>query len=106
MKHTITELNDNFRRTLAGGKLLLSRAVSTLPPEDVCTIIRLVQQYSAFTPANDPYKEHDFGSIDYQGNKIFWKIDYYDTQYLFFSNAPANPNLTKRVLTIMMADEY
>ena len=106
MKQTITELNDNFRRTLIGGKLLLSKEVSILPPEDVYAIIEQVKQYTNFTPANDPYQEHDFGSISYRGNKIFWKIDYYDTQYLFFSNDPANPNLTKRVLTIMMADEY
>ena len=57
-------------------------------------------------PINDPYNEHDFGSFDYKDEKIFWKIDYYDKNYQYLSEDPANPNLTNRVMTVMLASEY
>ena len=58
---------------------------------------------SKITTANDPYGEHDFGSFDYKGQKIFWKIDYYDLNYEYMSENPADPTITNRVLTIMLA---
>ena len=50
--------------------------------------------------------EHDFGAFDYQGQKIFWKFDYYDLNKQFYSEDPADPAQTCRVLTIMLASEY
>ena len=37
---------------------------------------------------------------------IFFKIDYYDADLLNLSPDPANPALTCRVMTIMLAEEY
>ena len=37
---------------------------------------------------------------------VFWKIDCYDTSLTYGSDAPWNPEQTKRVLTIMLASEY
>jgi len=50
--------------------------------------------------------EHDFGSFDYCGERIFWKIDYYDRECRYGSENPADPEQTTRVLTIMLAKEY
>lgn len=77
----------------------------------------LEQNYSASTSAdysgrierlcrNEQFNEHDFGSFDYNGEKIYWKIDYYDKSYQYLSENPANPEVTNRVLTVMLADEY
>lgn len=55
---------------------------------------------------NDPYGEHDFGSLIVDGNKVFWKIDYYDKGMQYASPDPANLSVTVRVMTIMLADEY
>ena len=60
----------------------------------------------AFTPDNDPYGEHDFGAIRYQGQTIFWKIDYYDLDLRMHSPDPSDETVTARVLTIMLAEEY
>jgi Protein of unknown function (DUF3768) len=54
---------------------------------------------------NDPYKERDPGAFVH-GNRIFWKIDYYDTTLTKGSEDPSDPKQTVRVLTIMLASEY
>jgi hypothetical protein len=103
----IRRLNDCFRRSLVfGGQTVLTAGVSTLDTDAKAALLRLVQTFEAFTPDNDPHGEHDFGAIDFQGIRYFWKIDYYDLAGRFASPDAANPAITRRVLTIMRADEY
>ena len=102
----IATLNDNFRHTFIGGQVLLTAGIAAMSSEDKANIISMVRNFNDFTPANDVYGEHDFFSIDYKGNKIFAKIDYYDLNYEFMSEDPANPDITNRVLTIVLAEEW
>ena len=102
----IATLNDNFRKTFIGGEVLLSAGIVAMSSEDKANIVSLVQNFDNFNEDNDPYGEHDFGSFDYKGNKIFFKIDYYDLNNEYMSENPANPDITNRVLTIMTAYEY
>ena len=74
--------------------------------EDVDAVLRQVQVFEAFTPDNDPYGEHDFGSITLEGATFFWKIDYYDLDLQMYSPDPSDETVTARVLTIMLAEEY
>lgn len=99
-------LNDNFRKTFSGGKVMLTSGINAKSQDDIAEILSEVRRFNNFTKANDPYQEHDFGSFDYNGEKIFWKIDYYDKSYQYLSENPANPDITNRVLTVMLADEY
>ena len=63
-----------------------------------------VRTFDAFTADNDPHGEHDFGSFEVDGRKIFWKLDYYDAAMRLGSEDPADPAKTTRVsLTIMLA---
>jgi len=62
--------------------------------------------FDEFSQANDPYEEHDFGALDVDGHRVFFKIDYYDTKLEWHSPDPANPEVTERVITIMLAEEY
>lgn len=102
----IKTLNDNFRKTFTGGQVLLTAGIDSLPVEDKVNIISMVQNFNDFNEGNDPYNEHDFLSIDYKGNKIFAKIDYYDLNYEFMSENPADSAVTNRVLTIMQAEDW
>ncbi|MEE4211585.1 MAG: DUF3768 domain-containing protein [Parvularcula sp.] len=116
----IARLNDLARQAMG----LACVAVATegfraLPGEDQSRVRELVETFDAFTPDNDPYGERDFGAI-YQGSEgrwtttrpaqssetVFWKIDAYDPDLQFGSEDPANPAVTRRVLTIMLASEY
>src|SRR5712692_3119264 len=102
----IRELNDRFRSTMTGGRVMLTAGVDALPSDVKAMVIRRVATFSEFTPENDPHREHDFGSFEIAGRKIFWKIDYYDAEMAFGSEDPADPSKTTRVLTIMLASEY
>jgi Protein of unknown function (DUF3768) len=63
--------------------------------------------FDNFTDENDPYREHDFGNFELDGETIFWKIDYYDRENPNVgSEDPADTDRTKRVLTVMLAAEY
>ena len=85
-------------------RVIITEGVQAL--EDVDTVLRQVQVFEAFTPDNDPYGEHDFGAIRYQGQTIFWKIDYYELDLRMHSPDPSDETVTTRVLTIMLAEEY
>ncbi len=103
----IATLNDNFRTTFTGGQVLLTAGIDSMSMDDKANILSMVRNFNDFNKGNDPYKEHDFGSFDYKGNKIFFKIDYYDRfNKRFASENPADQAVTTRVMTIMLAEEY
>ena len=102
----IRDLNDRFRRTLNGGSLMLTAGIVALGAEVQARIIAAVQAFDAFTPDNDPYGEHDFGSVKINGERVFFKFDYYDLNRAMHSEDPADPSKTERVLTIMLSSEY
>ncbi len=102
----IRELNDIFRTTWLTGKVLMTCGVQSLAETTQSRVVEAVQSFTAFTADNDPHGEHDFGVVTVDGCKVFWKIDYYDLTLQYGSEDPANPAVTKRVLTIMLAEEY
>ena len=69
-------------------------------------VLDKVRRFDQFTQDNDPYGEHDFGMIEHQGQKFFWKFDYYDRNMEFGSPEPSNAQQTTRVLTIFLSQEY
>ncbi|MGC1470869.1 MAG: DUF3768 domain-containing protein [Sphingorhabdus sp.] len=59
-----------------------------------------------FAGGDDPHCERDFGAFEYEGERLFWKIDYYDPTLTFGSEDPTDLAKTQRVLTIMLANDY
>jgi hypothetical protein len=106
----IAQLNDAHRQKLwmppNGGRTILTEGIMALDVEDRGEIMSKVVQFNDFTEGDDPYGERDFGAFDYDGQKIFWKIDYYDRQLDGGSEDPSNPAVTTRVLTIYLASEH
>ena len=102
----IKQLNDTFRKTFCGGRVVLTVGIQSLPTDDRSELLKQVQEFDKFTEDNDPYGEHDFGAISFKNDTYFWKIDYYDTDYNYLSPDTSDSNVTNRVLTIMRGDEY
>nr|WP_246018342.1 DUF3768 domain-containing protein [Pelagibacterium montanilacus] len=100
------DLNDALRTSFFGGRWILTTGVLALGAPIATKAVRSIQAFDGFTPDNDPYGEHDFGSIVVEGHTLFWKIDYLDKQLEYGSPDPTNPEVTERVLTLMLASEY
>jgi hypothetical protein len=102
----IRALNDAVRWCPIGGDLFLTRGIADLPWHEQADILARVQTFDDFSEDNDPWREHNFGSFEHNGRTIFWKIDYYDLLLKNGSRDPSDPALTRRVLTILFAEEY
>lgn len=102
----IRELNDAFRRSFVGGRIMLTVGVSGLPAADQSVLLLRVRQFDRFDTDNDPHGEHDFLALEHAGERYFAKIDYYDPDMQHGSEEPEDPAKTVRVLTVMRADEY
>ena len=102
----ICALNDELRQHLLGGMAVMTPGVSALGQQAVERIVKTIAVYDDFCHANDPHEEHDFGSFEAEGKTIFFKIEYYDRTRNYHSPDPADPNVTERVITIMLSEEY
>ncbi|MDQ3044330.1 MAG: DUF3768 domain-containing protein [Chloroflexota bacterium] len=105
-KLSVSQLNDNLRRNWVDGRVAWTHGIEQLGIDTIIKIFEAVHQFDTFTPDNDPYGEHDFGAIYVNGQRIFWKIDYYDRALEYGSPDPTDPAVTMRVLTVMLASEY
>lgn len=110
---TIRDLNDALRARVGflffssvPGRIFITAGIADLSPPVQSEIVARVRDFDDFTEDNDPYGEHDFGAFDYDGHRIFWKIDYYDPDLEHGSEDPADPHKTVRVLTILLAEEW
>jgi Protein of unknown function (DUF3768) len=119
----IARLNDLARQAMGVACTAVATVgVRSLPASDQSCVRELIENYDAFDEDSDPHGEHDFGTIyqlgdgrwtterprsrDDERERVFWKFDYYDRDLQFGSEDAANPAVTRRVLTIMLADEY
>ena len=119
----IARLNDLARSAMG----VACTAVATvgfrsLPEADQSSVRELIETFDAFDEDNDPHGERDFGCVyqlgdgrwttdrprqrDDERERVFWKIDCYDRDLRFASEDAANPAVTRRVLAIMLSDEY
>ena len=124
-EHTarIARLNDLARSAMGVACTALATVgFRSLSTSDQSRVRELVETFDAFDEDNDPHGERDFGAIyqlgdgrwtterprllDDERERVFWKLDYYDRDLRFGSEDAANPAVTRRVLTIMLADEY
>jgi len=69
-------------------------------------LIARLAGFTDFDEGNDSYGERDFGAFDLWGEPLFWKIDYYHPDRDEHSPVKWSTELTRRVLTIMLASEY
>jgi hypothetical protein len=100
----IKALNDAARATFTGCRVMLTTGVQSL--QGIGGLLEQVQKFDSFSADNDPYGEHDFGSLRFSGQTVFWKFDYYDVDLQMASPDASDPTVTIRVLTIQLGEEY
>ena len=102
----IRALNDELRQNFAEGIAVMTPGIAALGAEAVARIVKTIGVFDDFCHANDPHEEHDFGAFDADGHRVFFKIGYLDKSLTYHSPDPTDPSVTKRVITIMLAEEY
>lgn len=102
----VRTLNDAFRTSFVGGTVMMTAGVAALPEIERRALLRSIRAFEAFDSYNDPHGEHDFGAIDQDGARYYWKIEYYDIDLSAGSPDPSDPQQTRRVLTVMYAEDY
>ena len=117
--HRIAYLNDLARREPAAANcqwiitpgvaaLLAGEEVSQVTPSLVrlralCTALAGV---SVFPKSSGSYRERDFGTFDCLGERLWFKIDYWHPDHDAYAPDPANVELCRRVMTLMLEQEY
>lgn len=102
----IRMLNDQLRQKLTGGKAVITPGIAALGPEAVQRLVQTIAVFDDFCTDNDPHGEHDFGAFEFDGIEVIFKIDYYDKDLNCHSPDPADPSVTERVITLMLAEDY
>ncbi len=111
----IAALNDQCRAgMLRQAKTVFTRGCidSFCDPDDPLSLFAVQAALLAKVRAHDcsadedPHGERDFGVFEHDGQKLYWKIDYYDPSLSFGSDDPSDVTQTIRVLTILLASEY
>jgi hypothetical protein len=101
----IAQLNDRFRRS-PGANWVITASVQAKGAEFIRRAVQAVVAFDHFPEGDNPHGERDFGAFDLSGQRLFWKIDYYDHALEYGSPDPTNPTITQRVMTIMLAEDY
>jgi hypothetical protein len=109
----IRELNDALRtstdpvlRLIINSQLVITRGVASRGDDFFKRALAAVRAFDDFTPDNDQHNEHDMAFLDVDGERIFFKVDYYDPELERHSDDPSDPAITRRVLTIGLAEDY
>ena len=109
----IAALNDELRRdpinrnlgivTMTSGVAALGSAFWVKAAEKLASL-----EPKDFDTGNDPYGERDFAPIEVDGEKLFFKIDYFEkgSEHMAGAETPEDPATTDRVLTVMLREEY
>ena len=110
----IAKLNDKLRSIInypvmskTKDKFVITQGIGDcFNLEEMQPLFHDIRTFNNFNDDNNIYGERDFGSLTAKGRKIFWKIDYYDNNLKYHSPDNTNPEVTTRVLTVMLSSEY
>ena len=85
----IAEQNDRFRRAAPSlapgmatadglrGRVVLTRAVAALGPLFPLLCLLGIARHETFDPEDDPEGLHDFGPVEVEGRRVWFRIDLY-----------------------------
>jgi len=102
----ICALNDQLRQFGRGGRIMITSGIEVHGAVAIARMLGAIARFDAFTGDNDPYGEHDCAILSVDGVRVLFKIDYYDLDLTYHSPDPSDPSVTRRVMTVMRADEY
>ena len=110
----IAQQNDAFRTSVTAsvkapgvppGKLVMTAGIAAQSGEFRAALIGALIAFDAFDTDSDPYGLHEMGVLKIEGESVWFKFDFYDENFEYGSEAPADPARTRRVLTLLFPSE-
>ena len=110
--------NDQFRRTLTGGSLMLSAGIIALGAANQARIIAAVRGFTGFDDdceIGNPFDDHSIGDLEVEVDEpgihrwpelIFFSVNAFGHAAAGTSTTRTAENGTALVLTIMLASEW
>ena len=102
----ICDLNDVFRQTFIGGRVVITAGVNAHADETNAAVIAKVKTFTAFTSDNDPHGELYFANFEEVGEKFFGRLTIPTPRWNPDWKIPADESVATRVLSILLAEEY
>ena len=99
--NALATLNDQFRKSWS--EVIFTQGIISAVSNHFI-LAQVIESFCLFNEDNDPYGEHDFGALELEGQRILWKIDYYDQTLQHWCD-PLDTRC-RRVLTVLLASEY
>ncbi len=102
----LAQQNDAFRAAGPAynnaGRWLHTQSVAAMGPTFVMKAYDAIGSYDDFNTDIDPSGDRAMGKFNIDGQTVWFKIDCYDVDYNYGSDQPDNPEVTRRVHTIML----
>ena len=117
----IADQNDRFRRQVCSialglgpardgglpGQVVFTRAVAARGPLFPLLCLLEIARHETFDPEDDPDGQHDFGEVEVEGQRVWFKVDLYaDEAMEWGSERPDDPARTYRVMTVMLPSDW
>ena len=102
----IPRLNDALRKQGVGGTMMVTRGILAITGYNMPELTEALAAYDAFDADNEPHGERDLGDVTLWGQDMLWSISYYDNDLRYGSDDPADADVTKRVLSVMLTSEW
>ena len=109
----IRELNDALRTAIdptdafsMNGTFVVTANLASKGPAFLARAVDAMRTFSDFNADNDPYGEHDCAVMQVDGETVVWKVDTYAPDLEHGSAAPWDAGVTRRVLTLMLGEDY
>src|SRR5437868_13576239 len=90
----IRMLNDELRRNIWRGGAVMTPGIAALGQDAVQRLVKTLATFDDFCTANDHHGEHDFGSFEFDGTPVMFKIAYYARALQIDSADLADPDVT------------
>ncbi len=89
------------------GRLVCTAAVAAMGQSFVVATCIAVAGQSSFSEEDDPDGYHDFGAVEVEGRRVWWKIDLFsDEELRWGAERLDDPSRTVRVLTILFPEDW
>lgn len=110
-RETLAHLNDRCRLGLdrAARTVITRTCLATFGKGNAATELAawaaILAAIRAIRFSDDDRTERDRGEIEFEGETVFFAIDAYDLDLHYGSEDPADPAVTRRVMTIMLRED-